>query len=220
MSSAGEEATEQQLRNLFGEWGWHPSSSSSRSGCCAPRLAPPPRCRPTQLLADRDAAAVRLPRFHLARHPVAPPDHGRDDQRTVVETLTATINVRQPRDGQTRSRRTSGPCGSSCSLTRTTSTTRSRPVYCTATCGGATPTPAIPTSWPPNAANGPASAARKKPAGADELLSLRDSTKTATFAGGPAVYQPVRSGPSTGVCAQPGSPRPVHMAAHAPTRQC
>jgi len=34
------------------------------------------------------------------------------------------------------------------------------------TCAGATPTPAIPTSWPPNAANAPASAANGTSAGA------------------------------------------------------
>jgi hypothetical protein len=34
---------------------------------------------------------------------------------------------------------------------------RPRPASCRNTCAGATPTPAIPTSWPPNAANEPAS---------------------------------------------------------------
>jgi transposase len=40
------------------------------------------------------------------------------------------------------------------------------PLNCTATGNGATPTPAIPMCWPPNAANAPASAARKASAGA------------------------------------------------------
>ncbi|WP_443077351.1 hypothetical protein [Streptomyces sp. SP17BM10] len=34
--------------------------------------------------------------------------------------------------------------------TRTTPTTRSKPAHRTPTCAGATPTPAIPTSWPPS----------------------------------------------------------------------
>ena len=37
---------------------------------------------------------------------------------------------------------------------------------CTPTYAGATPTPATPTSWPPNAANAPASEARRASAGA------------------------------------------------------
>lgn len=37
---------------------------------------------------------------------------------------------------------------------------------CTHTCGGATPTPATATSWPPNARNAPAADARKASAGA------------------------------------------------------
>nr|WP_283134645.1 transposase [Rhizohabitans arisaemae] len=44
--------------------------------------------------------------------------------------------------------------------------TRSRPGHCTPTCAGATPTPATPTCRPPNAANAPASTARRASAGA------------------------------------------------------
>lgn len=44
-----------------------------------------------------------------------------------------------------------------------------RPGPCMPTCGGAMPTPATATSWPPNAENAPGSAARRASAGADAL---------------------------------------------------
>ncbi|SHN08640.1 hypothetical protein SAMN05216268_11994 [Streptomyces yunnanensis] len=82
--------------------------------------------------------------------------------------------------GPTRSRRTLARCGSS---PLPTPTTPCRPEPCTATCGGATRMPATPTSWPLNAANAPASAARKASAGADAHVLPRpdrraDSTVT------------------------------------------
>lgn len=61
---------------------------------------------------------------------------------------------------RTRSRRTSGRCGSSPWPTRTTPTTPCRHGSCSGTCAGATRTPATPPSWPPNGANAPVSAAR------------------------------------------------------------
>ena len=67
----------------------------------------------------------------------------------------------------TRSRRTSARCGSSPWPTTTTAATPRKPRHCTATCAGATPTPATPTYSPPNARNAPASAAKRASAGAD-----------------------------------------------------
>ena len=53
----------------------------------------------------------------------------------------------------------------------------SRPGPCTATCAGATPTPATLTSWPHNAGNAPASAARRASAGAADQPSRRDQER-------------------------------------------
>jgi hypothetical protein len=63
-----------------------------------------------------------------------------------------------------------GLCGSSPSPTRTTPTTPSRPESCTPTCAGATRTPAIPTSSPPNDVNAPISEAKDTFAGAGGLF--------------------------------------------------
>jgi hypothetical protein len=57
---------------------------------------------------------------------------------------------------------------------RTTAITPHWPAGCRTTCAGATPTPAIPTSWPPSAANGPASAASAGNAGAAPSRRLHD----------------------------------------------
>lgn len=67
--------------------------------------------------------------------------------------------------GPTRSRRTSAHCGSSPWPTPTTAATPRKPRHCTATCAGATPTPATPTYSPPSAGNAPASAVRRESAG-------------------------------------------------------
>jgi hypothetical protein len=47
---------------------------------------------------------------------------------------------------------------------------------CRATCVGATPMPATPTSWPPSAANAPVSVANGSSAGADPGRKPRDQT--------------------------------------------
>jgi DDE superfamily endonuclease len=62
-----------------------------------------------------------------------------------------------------------GPLRSLSSAYRTTPTTPCWPASCSTTCGGATPTPAIPRCWPPNAANAPARAAKANAAGAAPL---------------------------------------------------
>jgi hypothetical protein len=69
-------------------------------------------------------------------------------------------------------------------------TTPCSPAGCRPTCGGVTPTPAIPTSWPPSAANAPASAANDNSAGAAPAPRRRDQTLrafvvTALAVGGP-----------------------------------
>ncbi len=84
-----------------------------------------------------------------------------------LATRSSCVSPRPTPPGQTRSRRTSGRCGSSPSPTRTTPITSSRRGTCTPTCVGATRTPATPTSWPPNDENALASAARRAFAGAD-----------------------------------------------------
>jgi transposase len=81
-------------------------------------------------------------------------------------TRSSRVSRRPTPPGPTRSRRTSVHCGSSPSPTPSIPATPRRPGRCTAICAGATPTPATPTCWPPNAANAPASAARKASAGA------------------------------------------------------
>ena len=81
---------------------------------------------------------------------------------------------RRTRRGPTRSRRTSVPCGPSSWATPITRTTRRWPAGSRLTCAGATPTPATPTSWPPFAANAPASAANASNAGAARNLMPHD----------------------------------------------
>lgn len=81
----------------------------------------------------------------------------------------------------------SGRCGSSPSPTPTIRTTPCRPGPCTPTCAGATPTPATEMSWPPNAANVPASAVRKASAGeADRFRQLLDQTGTSNMVSRPS----------------------------------
>lgn len=66
-----------------------------------------------------------------------------------------------------------GPLDSSPSPTPSTPTTPSIPGPCTLTCAGVMPTPAAVKSWPPNAENAPASAARSASVGADFLSRPR-----------------------------------------------
>lgn len=75
--------------------------------------------------------------------------------------------------GPTRSRPTSGTCGSSLSPTPTTATTPSSPGPCTPIRAGATRTPGTPTCWPPSVASGPASTVRRAWAGADDRRKSR-----------------------------------------------
>jgi glycerol-3-phosphate dehydrogenase (NAD(P)+) len=63
-------------------------------------------------------------------------------------------------------RPTSARCGNSPWPTPATAATPRKPSHCTTTCADAKPTPATPTYLPPNASNGPASAARRASAGA------------------------------------------------------
>jgi transposase len=91
-------------------------------------------------------------------------------RKNKVELCFTPTNASWP----TRSRRTSGRCGSSPWRTRTTLITQFRPVRCTPTCAGAMPTPVTPTYWPPNVASAHASAARKACAGADDPLPPHD----------------------------------------------
>ncbi len=63
-------------------------------------------------------------------------------------------------------RRDSGRCAPLSWEARITATTPCWPASSRTTCAGATPTPVTPTSWPPSAANGPASAANASNAGA------------------------------------------------------
>jgi len=78
------------------------------------------------------------------------------------------------RPGPIRSRRISGHSAPSSWATPTTRTTPRWRAGCRATCAGVMPTPAIPTCWPPSAANAPASAANASNAGAARNLKPHD----------------------------------------------
>lgn len=85
----------------------------------------------------------------------------------VVESCCCSPRPTPPLES-TRSRRTSGPCASSPWPTPTIPATPCRPPHCTPTCAGATLTLVVPTCWPRNDADAPASAARKASAGVAE----------------------------------------------------
>lgn len=184
-------------------WKESPGLGSRWSPRAAPRDLPPHSRRPLlpRLLLNRRRHPLgRQPpqegrREHPGRTPVnprGPPgrrpdlrDHGQPvrpqgptDPALGEEAPRRAVLHTDLRPGPTRSRATSDPCGSSRSRTPTTATTPSRPVPCTPTCAGATPTPATPTSSAPNAANAPASAARRASAGAD-AHSPRQPERTA-----------------------------------------
>src|SRR4249920_1792513 len=78
-----------------------------------------------------------------------------------------------------------------------TPTTRRWRVGCRTTCAGATPTPAIPTSWPHNAGNGPGSAANATNAGGDherhDPVNVHGQrTSSCSSAANPAASSPIR----------------------------
>ena len=117
------------------------------------------------------------------------------------------------------SRPSSGPCARSRWRTRTTPTTPCWPGTCRPTCAGATPTPATPTSWPPSAANAPASAARRATAGDDprsrwqpadpaNLLGQRTSQSGPTLTRSRSPSRPFSR------CATPLAGRPVPPRQH------
>ena len=84
---------------------------------------------------------------------------------------------RRTRRGPTRSRPTSGRCASSSSPTATTPTTLPSPERSPATSAGATPTPASPGSWKPNADSAPESGANNNAPG-DTRAGQRHSART------------------------------------------
>jgi transposase len=86
--------------------------------------------------------------------------------RGQLATRSNCASPRPARRGRTRSRPSSGHYAPSPWRTRTTPTTLCWPVNCRNTCVGATPTPAIPTSWPRSAVNAPVYAANANTAGA------------------------------------------------------
>src|SRR5512144_1594317 len=75
--------------------------------------------------------------------------------------------------GPTRSRCTSARCGRLSSPGPTTATPCCSPGRCMPTCAGATPTPTIPTCWPPNDANEPGCAANATADGASPSTGPR-----------------------------------------------
>lgn len=104
---------------------------------------------PTSPAATRSATAPSGVSTGAAR---ASPRPGRRSRtsvrhgRTALRSSSSCASRRRTRPGRTRSRHTSGRCGSSPWPAPTTPTTPSRPGRCTATCAGATRTPATPTS--------------------------------------------------------------------------
>lgn len=109
--------------------------------------------------ARPDGAPIYVILDNLSAH------EGTDIRRWAKSTRSRCASPRPTLPGPTRSRPTSDRCGSSPSPTPTTPTTLCRPGPCTPICAGATPMPATATSWPPNARNAPASAARGHPLG-------------------------------------------------------